>query len=44
MMNYSLKRVLEPKVVNFISFRLEWLKHFIPIQKTEQRGTIFISF
>jgi hypothetical protein len=44
MMNYSLKRALEPKIVNSVPFRSEWPKHFISIQKTEQRGTIFISF
>ena len=33
-----------PKVVNSVPFRLEWPKHSIPIQKTEQNGTNFISF
>ena len=32
------------KVVNSVPFRLEWPKHSIPIQKTEQNGTNFISF
>jgi hypothetical protein len=32
------------KVVNSIPFRPEWPKHSIPIQKTEQKGTNFISF
>jgi hypothetical protein len=29
------------KVINFVPFRLKWLKHSIPIQKTEQNRTIF---
>jgi hypothetical protein len=36
--------VIESKVVNSVPFRPEWPKHSIPIQKTEQNGTIFISF
>ena len=32
------------KVVNSVSFRSEWPKHSIPIQKTEQNETNFISF
>jgi len=36
--------ILAEKVVNSVSFRLEWPKRSIPIQKTEQNGTNFISF
>jgi hypothetical protein len=32
------------KVVNSVLFHLEWLKHSVSIQKTEQNGTKFISF
>jgi hypothetical protein len=32
------------KVVNSVPFRPEWPKHSVPIQKTEQNGTNFISF
>jgi len=32
------------KVVNSVPFRPEWSKRSIPIQKTEQNGTNFISF
>jgi hypothetical protein len=31
------------KIVNFVPFRLEWLIYLVPIQKTEQIGTDFIS-
>ena len=31
------------KVVNSVSFRLEWPKHFIPIQKIEQFSSHFKS-
>jgi hypothetical protein len=40
----SSNNIIPPKVVNSILFCPEWPKHFIPIQKTEQNETIFISF
>jgi hypothetical protein len=38
------KGIVRAKVVNSVPFRPEWPKHSIPIQKTEQNGTNFISF
>jgi len=42
--NFNESNKGKTKVVNSVPFRPEWPKHSIPIQKTEQNGTNFISF